>query len=76
MLLLCAVYCCAGETGFLPQFVFPFVKLMGSRSERTFELVVTLLLNWCKGWFEMFPNPPLPLLRRLLVSPECFLPDV
>eukprot|EP00775_Hariotina_reticulata_P010320 gene10320-10477_t len=56
-----------GEAGFLPQFAFPFVKLMGSRSERTFELVASLLLNWCKGWFEFFPNPPLPMLRRVLL---------
>jgi hypothetical protein len=58
----------AGEAGFLPEFAFPFVKLFGPRAESSFEALVMLLLNWCKGWFELFPNPPVPLLRRFLVS--------
>jgi hypothetical protein len=58
----------SGEAGFLPEFAFPFVKLFGPKAESAFEAVSTLLLNWCKGWFELFPNPPLPLLRRFLVS--------
>jgi hypothetical protein len=58
----------AAEAGFLPRFAFPFVKLYGSKAEKAFEVVATLLLNWCSGWFELFPNPPLPLLRRFLVS--------
>jgi hypothetical protein len=44
------------------------VKQFGPKAESAFEAVATLLLNWCKGWFELFPNPPLPLLRRFLVS--------
>jgi hypothetical protein len=58
----------AAEAGFLPRFVFPFVKLCGAKAEVAFEVVATLLLNWCSGWFELFPNPPLPLLRRFLVG--------
>jgi hypothetical protein len=58
----------SGEVGFLPEFAFPFVKLFGPKAESAFEAVSTLLLNWCKGWFELFPNPPLPLLRRFLVG--------
>lgn len=58
----------AGEAGFLPRFVLPFVQLCGAKSESAFEMVATLLLIWCKGWWELFPNPPLPLLRRFLVS--------
>jgi hypothetical protein len=57
----------AAEAGFLPRFAFAFVKLYGSKAETAFEVVATLLLNWCSGWFELFPNPPLPLLRRFLV---------
>eukprot|EP00879_Flechtneria_rotunda_P028464 GHRR01030580.1.p1 GENE.GHRR01030580.1~~GHRR01030580.1.p1 ORF type:complete len:432 (+),score=200.23 GHRR01030580.1:480-1775(+) len=56
-----------GEVGFLPRFTFPFVKLFGTMMETTFEVAATLLLNWCKGWFELFPNAPLPLLRRFLL---------
>lgn len=58
----------AGEVGFLPDFAFPFVKLFGPKAESAFEALATLLTNWCQGWFELFPNPPLPLLRRFLVS--------
>lgn len=58
----------AGEAGFLPEFAFPFVKLFGPRSQSSFEALVMLLLNWCKGWFELFPNPPVPVLQRFLVS--------
>jgi hypothetical protein len=63
-----AVHVLAAEAGFLPRFAFPFVKLFGAKAESAFEAVATLLLNWCSGWFELFPNPPLPLLRRFLVS--------
>jgi len=63
--------CLSGEVGFLPDLAFPFVKLFGPKAESAFEAVATLLLNWCKGWFELFPNPPLPLLRRFLVGEAC-----
>jgi hypothetical protein len=62
------LYVSTAEAGFLPRFAFPFVKLYGAKAEAAFELVATLLLNWCSGWFDLFPNPPLPLLRRFLVS--------
>lgn len=61
------VWVCAGEVGFLPRFVFPFVQQYGAKAESAFELVVTLLLNWCNGWFQLFPNPPMALLRQVLV---------
>lgn len=65
---LCVAPVAAGEAGFLPDLAFPFVKLFGPKAESVFEAVATLLLNWCQGWFELFPNPPLPLLRRFLVG--------
>lgn len=64
----CMAPAAAGEAGFLPDLAFPFVKLFGPKAESAFEAVATLLLNWCQGWFELFPNPPLPLLRRFLVG--------
>ncbi len=60
--------CSTGEVGDLPALVFPFVKLFGANAEGCFELLATMLLNWTKGWFELFPNPPVSLLQRLLVS--------
>lgn len=64
----CVAPAAAGEAGFLPDLAFPFIKLFGPKAESVFEAVATLLLNWCQGWFELFPNPPLPLLRRFLVG--------
>jgi AcrR family transcriptional regulator len=57
------------EVGFLPTLAFPFVKLFRSDSTLAFEVVATLLTNWCGRWFEAFPHPPLNFLaafERLL----------
>lgn len=58
----------AGEAAFMPSIAFPFVRMFGPNLEGAFELIATLLMNWCKGWFEMFPNPPVALLRKFMVS--------
>uniref|UniRef100_UPI00358F1C90 TBC1 domain family member 31-like n=2 Tax=Myxine glutinosa TaxID=7769 RepID=UPI00358F1C90 len=44
--------------GYLPQFVLPFVKLFQNNHLLCFEIVATLMANWCQHWFECFPNPP------------------
>ncbi|VDP76287.1 unnamed protein product [Echinostoma caproni] len=51
-----------GETDWLPLFVFPFVKLFQSNVMHAFEVVATVLMNWCATWFEYFPNPPINIL--------------
>lgn len=66
------------ESSFLPDLVFPFVKLFasapGARSsaamdERCFETIATLLAcGWMRSWWERFPHPPLGLLTRLQVG--------
>lgn len=53
-----------GETAFLLDLAFPFVKLFGANGEACFEVLVTVLTNWCQGWFEVFPHPPLTLLKK------------
>jgi len=55
----------AGEVEYLPQFVFPFLSLFGRDLVLTFEVVLSVLLNWCKGWFTYHPNLPTTLLGRL-----------
>ncbi|CAL8097687.1 unnamed protein product [Calicophoron daubneyi] len=51
-----------GELEWLPLFVFPFVKLFQNNLLHAFEISGTILTNWCIGWFEYFPNPPINIL--------------
>ncbi|XP_051920616.1 TBC1 domain family member 31 [Hippocampus zosterae] len=52
-----------GEAEYLPLLAFPFVKLFQNNSLLCFEMVATVLVNWCQHWFEYFPNPPLNILN-------------
>ena len=54
-----------GQVTYLPAFVFPFIKVFGADELSCFEAAATILSNWCKEWFEMFPGPPLQLLARV-----------
>ncbi|KAL8615313.1 hypothetical protein ACOMHN_038052 [Nucella lapillus] len=51
-----------GETQFLPSLAFPFVKLFQNNHLVCFEMIATVLVNWCQHWFEYFPNPPINVL--------------
>uniref|UniRef100_A0A673JBB1 TBC1 domain family member 31 n=2 Tax=Sinocyclocheilus rhinocerous TaxID=307959 RepID=A0A673JBB1_9TELE len=51
-----------GETDYLPLLAFPFVKLFQNNPLICFEVVATVIVNWCQHWFEYFPNPPLNVL--------------
>ena len=51
-----------GEIDYLPEFVFPFVKLYQNNPLLAFEVSATLLFNWAYQWFEFFPNPPINIL--------------
>jgi hypothetical protein len=72
---------------FLPALTFPFVKLLHRSgngvvpaecpdSTVAFELVATLLLNWSRHWFEMFPHPPLRFLQRFAALLEHHDPEL
>ncbi|XP_034466388.1 TBC1 domain family member 31 isoform X2 [Hippoglossus hippoglossus] len=52
-----------GEVEYLPLVAFPFVKLFQNNPMLCFEVVATLIVNWCQHWFEYFPNPPLNILN-------------
>ena len=78
------------EVSFLPALAFPFVKLMrhatsGSPSDSSgiavdstaaFETVATLICNWARHWFEMFPHPPLRYLEKFSGLLEYHDPEV
>ncbi|KAK6490883.1 TBC1 domain family member 31 [Huso huso] len=51
-----------GEVRYLPLVAFPFVKLFQNNQMICFEVIATVIMNWCQHWFEYFPNPPLNVL--------------
>ncbi|XP_044215928.1 TBC1 domain family member 31 [Thunnus albacares] len=51
-----------GEVEYLPLVAFPFVKLFQNNPMLCYEVVATVIVNWCQHWFEYFPNPPLNIL--------------
>ncbi|GCC23790.1 TBC1 domain family member 31 isoform X1 [Chiloscyllium punctatum] len=50
------------EVSYLPLLAFPFVKLFQNNQLIGFEVVATIITNWCQHWFEYFPNPPINVL--------------
>ncbi|XP_072051869.1 TBC1 domain family member 31-like [Amphiura filiformis] len=54
-----------GETDYLPLLAFPFVKLFQNNQLVCFEVIATVLSNWCQLWFEFFPNPPINALSMV-----------
>ncbi|XP_069549171.1 TBC1 domain family member 31 isoform X1 [Brachyistius frenatus] len=54
-----------GEVEYLPLVAFPFVKLFQNNPMLCFEVVATVIVNWCQHWFEYFPNPPLNILSMV-----------
>ena len=50
---------------YLPSMAFPFVKLFESEALGAFETIMAFVLNWCDGWFETFPHPPIPVLTHV-----------
>ncbi|ETE64875.1 WD repeat-containing protein 67, partial [Ophiophagus hannah] len=54
-----------GEMPYIPLLVFPFVKLFQNNQLICFEVVATVIINWCQHWFEFFPNPPINVLSMV-----------
>ncbi|KAI8816678.1 uncharacterized protein EV422DRAFT_544488 [Fimicolochytrium jonesii] len=46
----------------LPAMVFPFVKAFLGDLFMAFEVILTVLLNWCQKWWEYYPHPPIECL--------------
>jgi hypothetical protein len=53
------------EVPYLPALLFPFVKLFGRDAVLCFEMCAAVLVHWCKGWFDYFPNVPVAIMARL-----------
>ncbi|XP_008119885.2 TBC1 domain family member 31 [Anolis carolinensis] len=54
-----------GELPYVPLLAFPFVKLFQNNQLICFEVVATVIVNWCQHWFEFFPNPPINVLSMV-----------
>ncbi|NXH58017.1 TBC31 protein, partial [Rhabdornis inornatus] len=53
------------ETPYMPLLAFPFVKLFQNNQLICFEVVATVVVNFCQHWFEYFPNPPVNVLSMM-----------
>ncbi|XP_011156483.1 TBC1 domain family member 31 [Solenopsis invicta] len=47
---------------FLPNLIFPFLMVFQKNPLLAFELILSILLNYCQKWFEYHPLPPLNIL--------------
>ncbi|XP_071636419.1 TBC1 domain family member 31 [Temnothorax longispinosus] len=47
---------------FLPNLIFPFLMVFQKDPLLAFELILSILLNYCQKWFEYHPFPPLNIL--------------
>ncbi|KMQ96654.1 wd repeat-containing protein 67-like protein [Lasius niger] len=50
------------QSPFLPNLVFPFLVVFQKDPLLAFELILSILLNYCQKWFEYHPLPPLNVL--------------
>lgn len=51
------------EVDYLPDLVFPFVKLFAHDELLCFEIILVFFLQWGQHFFEYFPNPPLTTIQ-------------
>mmetsp|Transcript_7554 Transcript_7554/g.14056 ORF Transcript_7554/g.14056 Transcript_7554/m.14056 type:complete len:1248 (+) Transcript_7554:1420-5163(+) len=54
-----------GEVEYLPEIVFPFVKVCTGDDLTCFELIITFFLNWLQDWLVNYPNPPVSFLNAV-----------
>lgn len=54
-----------GEAEYLPEIVFPFVKVCTGDDLTCFELITTFFLNWMQDWLVNYPNPPVAFLNAI-----------
>jgi hypothetical protein len=53
------------ECDWLPAFVFPFLQTCIRDNLVSFEIVTTIIFNWCQEWLYFIPNPPITILSRI-----------
>lgn len=53
------------ECDWLPSLVFPFLKMFERDSLTLFEVLATIICNWCVEWLHFTPNPPITVISRI-----------
>lgn len=53
------------ECDWLPSLVFPFIQICERDSLIAFEIIATVITNWCSEWLHFVPNPPITILSRI-----------
>jgi len=53
------------EVEYLPQIVFPFLKIIPNDDLFVFELLMSLIVQWMQVWFESYPAEPVPLMQAV-----------
>lgn len=51
------------KVDYLPELVFPFVKVFKSNPLLSFEVAATVILNWCRVWFVFWPEAGVTVLN-------------
>lgn len=61
-----AYWCPAfGEVSYLPEVVYPFIKIFRENDLAAFEASLSVLLHWCGDFLRSLPYPPVVVLRAL-----------
>ncbi|XP_045125100.1 TBC1 domain family member 31-like isoform X2 [Portunus trituberculatus] len=53
------------KVSYLPEFVFPFIKVYRTNPLLAFEVSATVILNWCRLWFEFWPSVGVTVLNMV-----------
>ena len=90
-----------GDLDYLPNMIFPFIKVYRNDLFSCFEVVMSVLgtifwplvrgriidtalnslltiksVNYCQGWWDYFPNPPIEVLNGLNELMTHFEPEL
>lgn len=60
----CPVFA-ADNVEFLPQMVFPFIKVIPNDDLLVFELVVALITQYQQTWYEGYPGEPTVVMSAI-----------
>ncbi|KAF7993842.1 hypothetical protein HCN44_011111 [Aphidius gifuensis] len=50
------------QASFIPELIFPYLIVFKNDSLAAFEMSLTIIMNFCKNWFEYHPLPPINIL--------------
>lgn len=61
---------------FIPNLVFPFVKLYGSDIQSSVEVLMAFLINWGQEFFLYYPHPPVAVLSFVSHTLQFLCPEL